>query len=222
MSAPEERYSDALEAAARHARQWLESQETRHVGPRVTAADLAPPSAVRCRGRDAGGGGGGLPGHEGRTRAHGHALRTVLRLGHRRHPAGGAGRGLAGQRLGPERRAPLGHPARRPSKRPPALAAGAAGSPRRVRCRVRHRRHDGELRRAGRGAVAPDGRRRLGPRRRRPRRRPADPLLRGPGTARLDRPRPAVSGAGAAHGGPRGPAGPHRPVGAGPCPGQRR
>ncbi|MDN4644797.1 pyridoxal phosphate-dependent decarboxylase family protein [Arthrobacter sp. PsM3] len=41
MSAPEERYSDALAAAARHARQWLESQETRHVGPRVTAADLA-------------------------------------------------------------------------------------------------------------------------------------------------------------------------------------
>ena len=41
MSAPEERYGDALEAAARHARQWLESQETRHVGPRVTAADLA-------------------------------------------------------------------------------------------------------------------------------------------------------------------------------------
>ncbi|MDR7081463.1 glutamate/tyrosine decarboxylase-like PLP-dependent enzyme [Arthrobacter ginsengisoli] len=41
MSAPEERYSDALEAAARHARQWLESQETRPVGPRVTAADLA-------------------------------------------------------------------------------------------------------------------------------------------------------------------------------------
>ncbi|WP_160666789.1 pyridoxal phosphate-dependent decarboxylase family protein [Pseudarthrobacter sp. ATCC 49987] len=41
MSASEERYGDALEAAARHARQWLESQETRHVGPRVTAADLA-------------------------------------------------------------------------------------------------------------------------------------------------------------------------------------
>ena len=41
MSAPVERYGDALEAAARHARLWLESQETRHVGPRVTAADLA-------------------------------------------------------------------------------------------------------------------------------------------------------------------------------------
>jgi glutamate/tyrosine decarboxylase-like PLP-dependent enzyme len=41
MSAPEERYREALEAAARHARQWLESQDTRQVGPRVTAADLA-------------------------------------------------------------------------------------------------------------------------------------------------------------------------------------
>ncbi len=41
MSAPEDRYSDALEAAARHARQWLESQETRRVGPRLTASQLA-------------------------------------------------------------------------------------------------------------------------------------------------------------------------------------
>ena len=41
MSAPEERFSDALEAAARHAKQWLESQETRRVGPSITAADLA-------------------------------------------------------------------------------------------------------------------------------------------------------------------------------------
>src|SRR5687767_11387452 len=41
MSAPEERYSDALEVAARHARQWLESQETRQVSPRTTAAALA-------------------------------------------------------------------------------------------------------------------------------------------------------------------------------------
>ncbi|MEC5190529.1 MULTISPECIES: pyridoxal phosphate-dependent decarboxylase family protein [unclassified Arthrobacter] len=41
MSVPERRYSAALEAAARHARQWLQSQQTRQVGPRVTAADLA-------------------------------------------------------------------------------------------------------------------------------------------------------------------------------------
>lgn len=41
MSAPQERYSDALAAASRHAHQWLESQPTRRVGPRLTAADLA-------------------------------------------------------------------------------------------------------------------------------------------------------------------------------------
>jgi len=41
MSAGEERYRDALEAAAGHARQWLESLGTRRVGPQVTAAGLA-------------------------------------------------------------------------------------------------------------------------------------------------------------------------------------
>ncbi|MDQ0821948.1 glutamate/tyrosine decarboxylase-like PLP-dependent enzyme [Arthrobacter sp. V4I6] len=41
MSAPEDRYSDALEAAARHAHRWLESQETRQVSPRTAAAALA-------------------------------------------------------------------------------------------------------------------------------------------------------------------------------------
>ncbi|QDW29298.1 aspartate aminotransferase family protein [Arthrobacter sp. KBS0702] len=41
MSAPEERYSEALAAASRHARHWLESQETRRVGPRASAAELA-------------------------------------------------------------------------------------------------------------------------------------------------------------------------------------
>ncbi|MGY2743051.1 pyridoxal phosphate-dependent decarboxylase family protein [Arthrobacter sp. UYCu723] len=41
MSAGEERYRDALEAAAAHARRWLESQGTRHIGPKSTAAELA-------------------------------------------------------------------------------------------------------------------------------------------------------------------------------------
>jgi len=41
MSAPEERYSEALAAASRHARRWLESQESRRVGPRASAAELA-------------------------------------------------------------------------------------------------------------------------------------------------------------------------------------
>ena len=41
MSASEERYRDALDAAAGHARRWLESQETRRIGPKATAAELA-------------------------------------------------------------------------------------------------------------------------------------------------------------------------------------
>ncbi|WP_043444957.1 pyridoxal phosphate-dependent decarboxylase family protein [Arthrobacter sp. L77] len=41
MSAPEERYEDALAAASGHARQWLQSQTRRRVGPSRTAADLA-------------------------------------------------------------------------------------------------------------------------------------------------------------------------------------
>jgi len=41
MSASEERYRDALDAAAGHARRWLESQETRRIGPHATAAELA-------------------------------------------------------------------------------------------------------------------------------------------------------------------------------------
>jgi glutamate/tyrosine decarboxylase-like PLP-dependent enzyme len=41
MSAPEEHYSEALAAAVRHTRQWLESQDQRRVGPRLSAADLA-------------------------------------------------------------------------------------------------------------------------------------------------------------------------------------
>ncbi len=41
MSADETNYNDALDAAAAHARAWLESQTTRPVGPRATAGELA-------------------------------------------------------------------------------------------------------------------------------------------------------------------------------------
>ena len=41
MSADESLFEDALWAAATHARTWLASQDTRAVGPRVTASDLA-------------------------------------------------------------------------------------------------------------------------------------------------------------------------------------
>ncbi|MBT2536784.1 pyridoxal-dependent decarboxylase [Arthrobacter sp. ISL-69] len=40
MSKGDEPFRDALDAAAGHAREWLESQPTRHVGPRATAAEL--------------------------------------------------------------------------------------------------------------------------------------------------------------------------------------
>jgi glutamate/tyrosine decarboxylase-like PLP-dependent enzyme len=41
MSAGQERYAAALAAAAGHAREWLDSQGTRRIGPRLSAADLA-------------------------------------------------------------------------------------------------------------------------------------------------------------------------------------
>ncbi|MEV8041117.1 pyridoxal-dependent decarboxylase [Arthrobacter sp. NPDC080082] len=41
MSAPGERYRDALAAAAGHARRWLESQQSRPIGPARSAAELA-------------------------------------------------------------------------------------------------------------------------------------------------------------------------------------
>ncbi|HET8879405.1 MAG TPA: aspartate aminotransferase family protein, partial [Arthrobacter sp.] len=41
MSAPGDRYRDALAAAAGHARRWLESQQTRPIGPSLSAAGLA-------------------------------------------------------------------------------------------------------------------------------------------------------------------------------------
>ena len=58
------------------------------------------------------------------------------------------------------------------------MAAGAAGSSRGVRRRLCHRRHHGQLHRPRRRPLAAHGRRRLGPRRRRPRRCAPDPLLR--------------------------------------------
>jgi glutamate/tyrosine decarboxylase-like PLP-dependent enzyme len=40
MSKGDEPFRDALDAATRYAREWLESQPTRHVGPRATAGEL--------------------------------------------------------------------------------------------------------------------------------------------------------------------------------------
>ena len=156
MSAGEELYGDALEAAAGHARRWLESQGTRHVGPRATAADLAA---------DFGGPlpSDGMPAAEvvdylaAKAEPGLMAMPSgpLLRLGHRRHAARRPGRRLAGQRLGPERRAALrdpGHRGHRGGRR--QLAARAARASGGVRRRLRHRRHDGQLRRPRGRAVA--------------------------------------------------------------------
>ena len=142
MSARPEAYDAALSAAARHARSWLASLPDRPIRPRLTADELAaglaaplpdgptdPAEVVDLL--------AGLvePGSDG------DAVRAVLRLGHRRHAAGRAGRRLAGQQLGPEHRDALrdaGHRRRRAGRR--RLAARPARAARRRRRRLRHRR----------------------------------------------------------------------------------
>ena len=121
MSADQEQYDAALDRASAHARRWL-------------AAAARPPGAAAGRRRRAGRTvlGGDLP--DGptdpaevvdllaaarRAGADGDAVRPVLRLGDRRHAAGRAGRRLAGQRLGPERRHAATPPRRRPPPRRP-------------------------------------------------------------------------------------------------------
>ena len=71
---------------------------------------------------------------------------------------------------------------------------------------------------SGRRPLAAAGRRRLGPGRRWALRRAADPLLRGGGTARDDRPRPALPGPGQSHRGAADAQGRIDPGGAGLCP----
>ena len=100
-------------APTEHAVSWLESLDDRPVSPRVDADAIKD-----ALGRD-------LP--EGPTPPEevvdllatacepglvGDAVRSLLRLRHRRLPAGRPGRRLAGQRLGPEHGAPQGHPGR--------------------------------------------------------------------------------------------------------------
>jgi glutamate/tyrosine decarboxylase-like PLP-dependent enzyme len=102
MSAGAEPYRDALAAAVRHATRWLESQPSRRVGPQQAARELAAAFD------------GALP-NSGmapadvvdylaprRTGPHGHAVRTLFRVGHRGYAPGCHGGGLARQFLGPE------------------------------------------------------------------------------------------------------------------------
>ncbi len=117
----------------------------------------------RCHRRSAGPGasrrthprrGRGRPArHRVRTRPHRHAVRPVLRLRHRRLPAGRAGVRLVGERVGPEHRAAEGHPGRRGGRGGRRrLVPGAPGSAGRERRRLRDRRDDGELHRVWRPA----------------------------------------------------------------------
>ena len=205
----------ALEAAARHARQWLESQETRHVGPRVTAADLAADF------------GGPLPA-EGMPAAEVvDYLATKAEPGLMAMPSGRFFGWVIGGTLPAALAADwlvsawdqnavlrFATPATAaieeaagswllellglPEESDVGFATGATMANFTGLAAARWRlMADAGWDLDGDGLAGA----------------PADPLLRGPGTARLDRPRPAVSGAGPAHGGPRGPAGPHQPRG---------
>ncbi len=218
--------------ARRPGRPWTGRTRTRSPGCARCRSVPCPPRAgaeeVTARlGPDLPDGAHG-PGRGGRPAGHGlragpdrDAVGPVLRLRDRRHPPRRAGRGLAGQRLGPERRAAPAHPGaprpRRSAERLAARPAGAAGGQRR---RVRHRRHDGQLHlpggrprrgaapgrlgrgqpRAGRRARRAGARRRRAARHRRPgaalprARRARAGRRRRPGPARLGRARRGAGG----------------------------
>ena len=122
MTAKEDAYEAALERAAVHTREWLRSMPDRTVSPRADADEIAAalggplpaaPSDPGGRRRSAR--------RAGRTRPDGDAVRPVLRLGDRRHPAGRARRRLAGR--APGTRTPACATRRRPpprSRRSPA------------------------------------------------------------------------------------------------------
>ena len=121
------------------------------------------------------------------------AVGPVLRDGDRRLPPGRAGRGLAGQRVGPERRAGPAHPGGdRDRAGGERVAARPARPPGRQRGRVRHRRHDGQLHLPGRGPRRGAAPRRLGRRRARAHGEPGRPGPGGGGAARHRRPGAAL------------------------------
>ena len=108
----------ALDRAHEHAVAWLDSLDDRPVPPAASADDVAallgadlpdgPTDPVEVI---------DLLAARQRGRAERDAVRSLLRLRHRRHASGGAGRRLAGQRLGPERRPACGHARRTPPSR---------------------------------------------------------------------------------------------------------
>ena len=156
--------SAALPIAVAHAQRWLDSLDSRPVPPQAQVEEVMERLGTT------------LP--DGPQDAAGviERLATACEPGLTAMPSGRfygmviggvapgrPGRGLADQRLGPERRPGPAHPGRhRHRAGGQRLAARPAGAPGRERGRVRHRRHDGQLHlprgRPRRGAA----RRRLG------------------------------------------------------------
>ena len=197
-----------LERALAHARTWLDSLGERPVRPAASLESLqaAFGGELPERGEDPAQvldllARAGEPGLVATRRA------TLLRVRHRREPAGGARRGLAHLGLGPERR-PLRRLAhgggaggdRRPMAERPLRAPGGRGG------RLRHRRADGELHRPRRRATCAAGPGRLERLRAGAVRRPGAPRRRRRGGPRHGAPRPALprprTGAGEAGDGP--------------------
>ncbi len=204
-------YREALDAAHRHAMEWIESLDERPIRPELDVDGIlerlvADPARGGPRGRRGDRRAGGCRG----PWPHGDGLSALLRLRHRRRLPGGAGRRLARGRVGPEHRVTSAHPCHRGRRRGRGeLAAGGPRASRRQRRRVRDRRHQCEPQRADRRA-------RHRAARRRPRRRHGhsgsadDPVPRGRCRAHLGGARRAHRGARCAGDGGRRRAGPDR------------
>ena len=191
---------------------------------RRRAPTTSPPGSARAARRPDRPRRGGRPARPGeRRRPHRDAVGPVLRLRHRRHPPGGAGRRLAGQRLGPERRAARRHPGHAAVEDvASAWLLDLLGLPPAAARRLRHRRDDGQLhlpRRRPRRGAAP---RRLGPGGRRADGRSAGAGAGRRGAARLRRPGAALPRPRPARGGRGRRAGPDPPRRAGGRAGRRR
>ena len=224
MSARPELYTEALERAWKHARDWLADVPGRRVPPRATADDLAGVLGGPLPDQPSDPGtvvdllvAGVEPGLMAMPSG------PVLRLGHRRHPARGSRRRLAHQRVGPERRDALRHTGCGSgggggggvAARPARAAAGC-------RRRLHHGRDDGQLHRTGGRPPAGAGRCRLGRGAARAGGRPEGRRARRRGASRQRRPGAALPRPRRAHAGRRGRPGPRRAGRARRGPGGRR
>ncbi len=195
VTRPPERRSTA---PTPYALEWLESLDRRPVPPRASIAEVTEALGTSLPDEGDARRGGRRPARRGlRPRPHRDAVGPLLRLRHRRHAPGRARRRLAGQRLGPELRAPPADPGAQCGRGPGLpLAAGPARPAGRQCRRLRHRRHHVELHRPGGRARRRTPQRGLGRRHPWPGGRPAGAGA-GRGRApRHGRPGPAVPRAG--------------------------